>query len=76
MTETWLGFAVDKACINELVPCGYKIKHVPRLGTRRGGGVAIIYTSSVEVRIVSSTNDKDFSTFEYNDCNVLINDYH
>ncbi|XP_053376983.1 uncharacterized protein LOC128547804 [Mercenaria mercenaria] len=26
----WLGSSVDKACINELVPDGYKIKHVPR----------------------------------------------
>ena len=38
-------------------------------------GVALIYKSSVEVRIVSSSNDKDFSTFEYMDCNVLINNY-
>jgi len=51
------------------------IKHVPRLGSRRGRGVALIYKSSVEVRIVSSTNDKDFSTFEYMKWNVLINDY-
>ena len=44
VTETWLGCSVDKACINELVPCGYQIKHVPRLGSRRGGGVALIYS--------------------------------
>ena len=75
VTETWLGSSVDKACINELVPCGYQIKHVPHLDSLHGGGVALIYKSSVEVCIVSSTNDKDFSTFEYMDCNVLINDY-
>ena len=46
------------------------------LALAAGGGVALIYKTSVEVRIVSPTNDKDFSTFEYNDCNVLINDYH
>jgi len=33
VTETWLGSAVDKACINEHVPCGYQIKHVPRIGS-------------------------------------------
>ena len=43
--------------------------------TLAAGGVALIYKSSVKVRIVSSTNKKDFSTFEYMDCNVLIKDY-
>jgi len=52
LTETWLGSSVDKACIHELVPCGYQNKQVPRTGRRRGGGVALIYKSNVENRIV------------------------
>lgn len=75
VTETWLGSSIDKACLGELLPDGYKIKHVPRPGVGRGGGVALIYRSMMNVKIVSSTSDKIFSTFEHIECNVCINNY-
>ena len=47
LTETWLGTSVDKAYISELKPPGYKIKHVPRPASKRGGSEEIMrsYTS-------------------------------
>jgi len=49
LTETWLGSSVDEVCVSELVPSGYEIKHVPRCGRRRGGGVAVIYKSALQL---------------------------
>ena len=76
VTETWLGTTVDKTCISELVPSYYQIKHVPRSG-RRGGGVALIYKNSIDIKIVESSRDtrSQFSNFEFMDCNVTINGY-
>ncbi|XP_060563505.1 uncharacterized protein LOC132722906, partial [Ruditapes philippinarum] len=74
ITETWLGSSVDKVCISELVPPGYKMKHVPRVG-RRGGGVAIIHKASIQVTTESSSQSKEFSQFEFMDCNVVIGRY-
>ena len=37
LTETWLG----KECISELLPPGYKIKHVPRPASKRGRSVSL-----------------------------------
>jgi hypothetical protein len=71
ITETWLGSSVDKVCISELVPSDYKMKHVPRIG-RRGGGVAIIHKAAIQVTTVSSSQSKEFSQFEYMDCNVVV----
>ena len=75
MTETWLGTSIDKACISELLPSGYQFKHVPRSGGRRCGGVALISRASIDLRIVASSHDNDFSSFEYMDCNLVIDDY-
>jgi hypothetical protein len=58
-------------CISELVPPGYKMKHVPRVG-RRGGGVAIIHKAAIQVTTESSGQSKEFSQFEFMDCNVVI----
>ena len=74
ITETWLGASLDRACTNELLPDGYKIKHVPRSTGKRGGGVAIIYKTNIELRINASTCDK-YTSFEFMDCNVVINGY-
>jgi hypothetical protein len=42
ITETWLGTDIDKQVKKDLVPSGYKVKHVPRPSEQRGGGVAIV----------------------------------
>ena len=51
ITESWLS-SQDNVVINRLVPDGYQIKHQAR-ENRRGGGVAILYKSTVSVDIKS-----------------------
>ena len=53
MTETWLGSSIDKACTSERLPSGYQFKHVPHSECRRGGGVALIFKVSLDVRIIA-----------------------
>ena len=40
-----------------------------------GGGIALVFKASMNLRIVASSHDNDFSSFEYMDCNVVVNDY-
>ncbi len=35
LTETWLNTDIDTACIGELVPTGYTLKHVPKKGWKK-----------------------------------------
>ena len=72
LTETWLGTTLDKKCIGELVPDGYKIKHCPRPGGRRAGGIALIYKSAISFRLLGSSKNRDFTQFEYMDCNLEV----
>jgi hypothetical protein len=72
-TETWLGSTVDKTWSSELVPNGYRIQQVPRPGKTRGGGVAISYKANIDFKMLTSSSDGHFSTFEYSDCNIAIN---
>lgn len=72
-TETWLGSTVDKTWSSELVPNGYRIQQVPRPGKTRGGGVAIIYKANIDFKMLTSSSDGHFSTFEYIDCNIALN---
>ena len=74
-TETWLGSAVDRTCLAELVPNGYLIKHAPRNNKKRGGGVAIIYKNSITLNMISSSRDCEFSQFEHMDCQFNINGF-
>ena len=67
LTETWLGSSVDKHIISEITPDGYDLHHVART-SRKGGGVAIIFNKSLEVKPVSSKHS--FSHFELLECNV------
>lgn len=75
LTETWLGSSVDEVCVSELVPSGYEIKHVPRCGRRRGGGVAVIFKSALQLKVVATSKEKEFSQFEYMDCSVSVRGY-
>ncbi len=75
ITETWLSNSIDKTCSSELVPNGYRMKQVPRPGTARGGGVAIIYKANLDFNMLSSSSDGNFSTFEHMNCNIAVNKY-
>ena len=50
ISETWLGNSskYDIVC-GELTPVGYKLVHVPR-NTGRGGGVAVLYKTSMKCK--------------------------
>ena len=72
-TETWFGSTVDKTWSSELFPNGYRIQQVPRPGKTRGGGVAIIYKANIDFKMLTSSSDRHFSTFEYIDCNIALN---
>ena len=71
LTETWLGCTVEKTYIGELVPTGYVMKHIPRLG-RKGGGVVLIYKSAILLRLITSSNDGNFTHFEHMDCDLEV----
>ena len=75
ITETWLGTSTDKTCFTELLSEGYQIKHVPRPSGRRGGGFALIHKTSIEIKVLTTTKDKQFTTFGHTDCSVKITDY-
>ena len=64
---------MDKTWSSEIVPIGYRIQQVPRPGKTRGGGVAIIYKANIDFKMLTSSSDGHFSTFEYIDCNIAIN---
>ena len=51
------------------------IKHVPRSGKKRGGGVALIYKASIILKMVTSSRDKEFLQFEHMDCQLDINGF-
>ena len=70
LTETWLGCAVDNVCIGELVPPGYRMESVPRQDGRQGGVVAVLHRSDLSLKILNSTSDKLYNTFEHMDCEI------
>ena len=71
LTETWLGSTIDKTCIGELVPTGYVMKHIPRR-RRKGGGVVLICKSAILLRLITSSNDGNFTHFEHMDCDLEV----
>jgi len=71
LTETWLGSTIDKTYISELVPTCYVMKHIPRRG-RKGGGVALIYKSVILLRLITSSNDGNFTHFEHMDFDLEV----
>lgn len=68
LTETWLKDDTSSAVLAELVPRGYELKHCPRPGSRRGGGVGLIYRSSLNVSTIQ--HKEPYQSFEYLDCTI------
>ena len=73
-SETWLGTSVDKKWIGELVPSGYTMKHVPRPGSRNGGGVALLYKSAISFHLHGCSTAGDYTNFEHMDCDLNTGD--
>ena len=69
ITETWLHNESDQNVINELVPAGHKFLHKPRL-TGRGGGVGLVYKSTLTVKEIDVSVDKKIDQFEYIVCEL------
>ncbi|KAK6180670.1 hypothetical protein SNE40_008676 [Patella caerulea] len=62
ITETWLGTVHDNVTLASLVPSGYNFKNATRL--KRGGGVSLIYKSTISVNVQKRLN---LPSFEYLD---------
>lgn len=73
LTETWVQNTDDQHVWGELMQSGYKYHQVPRQTNRRGGGVAVIYRSSLTVKVIHSTADKEFRSLEHLDCIISKN---
>jgi len=61
--ESWIKLQ-DNVTIAKLGPPGYSLDLKPRPGSKRGGGVAVIYKDTFKFKTVATL---DFSTFEYSD---------
>ena len=63
LTETWLQEDTPQSLIQDLVPNDYSIKHLPRQGARRGGGVGVIYKSNIDVSTIPTSDP--YRSFEH-----------
>jgi exonuclease III len=60
ITESWIrDNALDSQVLSELTPPGYLIVSVPRVN-KRGGGVAVMYRSSIKLSMQTSTPRTSF----------------
>ena len=65
VTETWLSAQGDEAKTVELAPSGFDVKSFPRHSRSRGGGIAIVYESTLGSNITFKTNfDFTHTSFE------------
>lgn len=69
LSETWLRPDSLPATINSITPDGYSCMHVPRV-EGRGGGVALIYRSCLDLRQLTS---RQFSSFELITAKLVFN---
>ena len=64
LTETWLKNSADSDfAIRDVCPSGYLILHVPRKN-RSGGGVAIVYSNNLKIKLCHSTSHDSFELME------------
>jgi exonuclease III len=64
ITETWLGKGDrDRIMCGDLTPSGYKRLHVPQ-SVGRGGGVAVIHTSSLKIVKQQVPNHTSYEAME------------
>lgn len=63
ITETWLSKATEsnRVVLGNLVPAGYSIHHIPRAG-RRGGGVGLVFKSSLDIK---KQDTASYTSFEH-----------
>ena len=61
ITEAWVKMK-DESVLAEIRDLGYEIKFQPRRGSRRGGGVCVLYTPGLDVN--KCNNIKSYKSFE------------
>ena len=62
LTESWINDNIsDLLCLKSATPSGYSFISVPRK-SGRGGGLVLIYKSSIRVRLKPSLNDDSFES--------------
>ncbi|XP_072016855.1 uncharacterized protein [Amphiura filiformis] len=61
ITETWIK-PEDTSVIGNITPPGYSLKHAPRIGKKRGGGVALLYKTGLNIDFYDT--GLEFKSFE------------
>ena len=71
LTETWLrSGSTDNGTINDLTVPGYSFKHKPRKAKHRGGGIGILYKSSIGLKL--KPPQKATTSFEFMECSFTL----
>ncbi|XP_046638649.1 uncharacterized protein LOC124316751 [Daphnia pulicaria] len=65
LTETWLTHVNGDQILSSMVPGGFSFIQVPRPSSRRGGGVAVVFKSTIAATLV--TDSQAYDSFEYMD---------
>ena len=68
IAETWTHENGDETTFQEMMPSGYKYIHAPRVGSDRGGGVAVVCKSNLDITLQDSTASGKYKQFELLDC--------
>ena len=64
ITETWLKSTIDATIVRELTPKGYSHKPLSR-SSRKGGGVALLYKSTIDIKKPVHNVYRTFEHIEY-----------
>ena len=71
LIETWLRpGSTENGMINDFTVPGYSFKHKLRKAKRRGGGIGILYKSSIGLKLKSP--QKATSSFEFMECSFTL----
>ena len=73
VTETWLSAQGDEAKTVELAPSGFDVKSFPRQSRSRGGGIAIVYKSTLGANIKNAKKfDFTHTSFEVVQASITV----
>lgn len=62
LTETWLK-PTDDYIVSEFCPPGFNVKHIPRTTDTYGGGVALVFRNSLDIKL-QNLNSSTYTSFE------------
>ena len=70
IAETWTHESGDETAFQEMMPEGYAYIHAPRVASDRGGGIAVVHKSNLDITLQDSTVSGKCKQFELLDCIV------